>query len=260
MTFRSSTEENWSPRTLTLRVWTSDFCTSGACGGNMENQKWRSELGGTDQPNWAFIKASNDLKYCTLVEFCVWCFFKDGCFFSPEDESGGHGQSLVGLQEAEAQPGLRPGFDDRRDGHHVLSVATETHMQGGHLTRGNPLPRNRTDGRTHGPAAAPSVKIQVRQRNSVHEHPRLPGRAMTDWQRDELQSPLNSPQSPAPLHYCPLSLCLSHQTCDSQSWKCVKPEWEWRDIDSWAYTLTKMLSPNKTGDLCGRSSFNVHHI
>lgn len=74
------------------------------------------------------MKASEDLKVCTLVEFCVRGFFKDDCLFVVEDEGGGHGQRLVGLQETDAQPALRPGLNAGRNGHHELSAATETHM------------------------------------------------------------------------------------------------------------------------------------
>lgn len=62
------------------------------------------------------------------MEFCVRGFFKDDCLFVVEDEGGGHGQRLVGLQETDAQPALRSGFDAGRNGHHELSAATETHM------------------------------------------------------------------------------------------------------------------------------------
>lgn len=65
MTFRDSTEWNCSPRTVTLRVWTSVFCTSGACGRKTQHQ----DEG--EGPNRTFMKASQDLKVCTLVEFCV---------------------------------------------------------------------------------------------------------------------------------------------------------------------------------------------
>lgn len=41
--------------------------------------------------------------------------------FVVEDEGGGHGQRLVGLQETDAQPALRPGLDDGGNGNHELS-------------------------------------------------------------------------------------------------------------------------------------------
>lgn len=41
--------------------------------------------------------------------------------FVVEDEGGGHGQRLVGLQETDAQPALHPGLDDGGNGNHELS-------------------------------------------------------------------------------------------------------------------------------------------
>lgn len=55
-----------------------------------------------------------------------------------EDEGGGHGQRLVGLQETDAQPAMRPGLDDGGNGNHELSAATQTYKLDGYLTHRAP--------------------------------------------------------------------------------------------------------------------------